>query len=149
MTDIYLYMEDVHIGQKFAAGPVIMHLDDIIRFARAFDPQDFHTDVEKAKDSSFGELVASGWHTAAVTMRMITEATPKMKGGMIGRNVSHMNWPRPVRPGDALSYEGEILDVRASASNPKRGLIRVKNITRNQNGEIVLESETLIFIPRR
>lgn len=145
----YIWMEDCRPGQKFTAGPFRMTETDIIDYAKKFDPQDFHTDAALAKNSAFGELVASGWHTASVTMRMIVDSVPKMKGGMIGRNVSNMNWPKPVKPGDTLYYEGEILEVRASASNPKRGILRIAHTTRNQHGETVLEMETVIFIPRR
>src|SRR4051812_46216554 len=95
--DAYIYLEDLSVGQKFAAGPVTVTEAEIIAFAKQYDPQDFHTDPVKAKDTLFGELVASGWHTAALTMRMILAASPKMKGGMIGRSVEKMSWPRPVR----------------------------------------------------
>ncbi len=147
--DNYIWMEDCTPGQKFTAGPVRVTAEEIISFAKKFDPQDFHTDAALAKNSAFGELVASGWHTASMTMKMIVDSVPQMKGGMIGRNVVSLNWPRPVRPGDDLSYDGEILEVRASASNPKRGILRIANTTRNQLGETVLEMETVIFIPRR
>jgi acyl dehydratase len=149
MTTEYLYMEDCKAGDKVTGGPVTVSAEDIIAFARQFDPQDFHTDVEKAQTTVFGGLAASGWHTAALTMRMIVDATPKMNGGMIGRTILNINWPRPVRPGDSLTYEGEILDVRPSEKNPKRGTLRIKNTTRNQNGETVMEMESIVLIPRR
>lgn len=149
MKKDFVYMEDITAGQKFTAGPLAVSADEIITFASQFDPQDFHTDAEKAKNMAFGELVASGWHTAALTMRMIVEAVPPMEGGMIGRTILSMNWPRPVRPGDTLSYEGEILEIRPSEKNPKRATLRIRNTTRNQKGETVLEMESVIFIPRR
>lgn len=148
-NDPYIYLEDMHIGQKFTAGPVRVTQEDIITFAKQYDPQDFHTDPVRAKDTVFGELVASGWHTAAMTMRMITEATPKMRGGMVGRAIEKMGWPRPVRPGDVLSLEIEIIDLRTSEKSPGRGLIRTKNTTSNQKGEPVMEMEAVIFVPRR
>jgi len=147
--DDYSYMEDLKVGQTYGAGPVTITAEEIIDFARKFDPQPFHTDAEAAKDSAFGELVASGWHTAALTMRLILEASPNMKGGMVGRTVEKLNWLGPVRPGDQLSFKGEILDLRASASNPQRGVMRVRNSTFNQRGEKVLESESIVFVPRR
>ena len=147
--DSYLYLEDLSVGQKFHAGPIEVTQETIIAFAKQFDPQDFHTDPVKAKDTVFGELVASGWHTASLTMRMITEATPKMKGGMVGRAIEKMGWPRPVRPGDVLSLELEILDLRTSPKSPERGIMRTKNTVTNQDGKAVLEMEAVVFVPRR
>jgi acyl dehydratase len=150
MTDApFIFMEDCEIGQKFRSGPLTVTQDEIISFGRQYDPQVFHTDPVAAKDSAFGELVASGWQTAALSMRLILEALPPMKGGMIGRQIEKVSWPRPVRPGDSLSYEGEILDIRPSASNPARGVLRVKCTTTNQRGETVMEMESIIFVPRR
>lgn len=140
-------LENLHIGQKFTSGPVSVTQDEIIAFARQFDPQDFHTDPVKARDTIFGELVASGWHTAALTMRMIVAATPAMKGGIIGRSVEKISWPRPVKPGDSLSLEIEILELRPSSSTADRGVMRTKNTTRNQNGKIVMEMETVVLVP--
>jgi acyl dehydratase len=145
----YIYFQDLHIGQKFTAGPAQVTEQAIIAFGKQFDPQDFHTDPVKAKNTIFGELVASGWHTACLTMRMITDATPKMKGGMVGRAVEKMGWPHPVRPGDILSLEVEIIDLRTSDKSPERGLMRTKNIVTNQKGEPVLEMEAVVFVPRR
>lgn len=148
-TDGYTYYEDLSLGQKFTAGPVEVTLDEIIAYAKQFDPQGFHTDPERAKHTVFGEIIASGWHTASMTMRLIIAASPKMKGGMIGRKIEHISWPKPVKPGDKLSYEGEILDLRTSSSNAERGIMRVKNTTFNQNREPVLEMESVVFVPRR
>lgn len=145
----YTYIEDLHVGQKFSAGPVAITAEEIIAFGKQYDPQDFHTDPVKALDSAFGELVASGWQTGGLTMRMILEALPKMKGGMIGRSIEKMDWPRPVRPGDTLSLEAEILDLRVSDHRPERGMMRTKNITYNQNREPVMRMETIAFVPRK
>lgn len=145
----YFYMEDFSVGQKFTADPVTVTAEEIIDYAKKFDPQDFHTDPKKAKHTAFGQHVASGWHTASLTMRLIVEATPPMEGGMIGRTIERMDWPRPVLPGDQLSYEGEILEIRPSASNPKRAVLRVQNRTFNQKGEVVLELISVVFVPRR
>ncbi len=147
--DSFIWFEDCHVGQKFHGGPVSISAEDIIAFAKQYDPQVFHTDPVGAKDTSFGQLTASGWHTAALTMRMVVAAVPEMKGGMIGRGVEKMSWPRPVLPGDTLSYEAEILELRRSASNPARGIVRLKNTTRNQHGDIVMDMESVIFIPVR
>jgi acyl dehydratase len=145
----FIYLEDLKVGQKFAAGPRIVTEEEIIAYARQFDPQDFHTSPILAKDTVFGGLVASGWHTASMTMRLILEATPKMKGGMIGRQVEKISWPRPVRPGDELSLEIEIIDIRPSATNPARGTARTRNTVSNQKGETVMEMDTVILVPRR
>lgn len=141
-------MEDLAAGQRFTGGPVTVTAAEIIDFAKQFDPQDFHTDPEKAKNTVFGEHVASGWHTAALTMKMLVAALPPFAGGMIGRTVEKMTWTQPVRPGDTLTYEGEILDMRPTR-NPARGLMRVKSITRNQRDETVMEMTCLVFAPRR
>lgn len=142
------FMEDLAAGQRFTGGPVTVTAAEIIDFAKQFDPQDFHTDPEKAKNTVFGEHVASGWHTAALTMKMLVAALPPFAGGMIGRTVENMTWTQPVRPGDTLTYEGEILDMRPTR-NPARGLMRVKSITRNQRDETVIEMTCLVFAPRR
>ncbi|MEZ0262006.1 MAG: MaoC family dehydratase [Alphaproteobacteria bacterium] len=143
------YMEDLAVGQRYTSGPIDVSEQDAIEFARKYDPQEFHTDPEEAKLSLFGGLIISGWHTAALTMRLIIEASPKMKGGMVGRSVEKISWLRPVKPGDKLRYEGEILDLRPSNSQPMRGIMRVKNTTFNQLGEPVLEMESVVFVPRR
>ncbi|HCS22134.1 MAG TPA: MaoC family dehydratase [Alphaproteobacteria bacterium] len=148
-NDVFTFMEDMHEGQIFESGPVTVTAEDIIAFASKYDPQDFHLDAEKAKDTAFGELVASGWHTASLTMSLIVAAMPKMKGGMIGRTIESLTWLRPVRPGDSLSYRGEVIGIRASGGDAKRGILRTKNTTFNQNGEPVMEMTCVIFVPRR
>jgi acyl dehydratase len=145
----FITLEDLSVGQKFTAGPLPVTEEAIIAFAEQYDPQDFHTDPLKARDTVFGEMVASGWHTAALTMRLILEAVPPMKGGMIGRSVEKMNWPRPVRPGDNLSIEAEVLDLRLSNNTPERGIMRTKTTAFNQRGETVMTMETIIFVPRK
>ena len=149
LNETYIYLEDLSVGQKFHAGPLQVTQEAIIAYAKQFDPQDFHTDPIKAKDTVFGELVASGWHTASLTMSMIVKAGPTMKGGMVGRAIEKMSWPRPVRPGDVLSLEIEILDLRTSEKSPSRGIMRTWNTVTNQKGEPVLEMEVVIFVPRR
>jgi acyl dehydratase len=145
----FYYMEDAHVGQKFKAGPVTVTAAEIIAFAKQFDPQPMHTDPAQAKKLMFGSLIASGWHTGSITMGLILEATPKMMGGMVGRNIEKMGWPNPVRPGDQLSVEVEVLEIRPSGKNPERGIMRTRNTTFNQKGEPVLEMDAVIFIPRR
>jgi acyl dehydratase len=144
-----IYYEDLSVGQTFGAGPIEVTAEAIMDFARQYDPQDFHTDPERAKHTIFGGLIGSGWHTACLTMRLVLQSSPKIKGGMVGRSVERMGWPRAVRPGDKLTYQGEIIDLRTSNSSPDRGIMRVKNTTYNQNKEPVLEMETVVFVPRR
>ena len=146
-TDFW-YFEDAATGQTFASGPITVTQADIIAYARQFDPQTFHTDPAGAANTAFGELVASGWHTASLTMRLMTQALPAMDGGMIGRRVETMDWPRPVRPNDSLRIESEVLHLRTTG-NPARGLMRLRTRTINQNNEDVMVMEALIFIPRK
>lgn len=142
-------MEDLTVGHKFTAGPLTVTADEIIDFAKKYDPQPFHLNAEDAAATMFGGLIASGWHTAAMTMRMIIDSSPNFPGGMVGRTVENLNWLRAVKPGDVLRYEGEILDLRPAESAPGRGIMRVKSHTVNQNNKPVLEMEAVIFIPRR
>ena len=106
-------------------------------FAAEFDPQPFHLDETAAGESIFRGLAASGWHTAAVTMRLLVESDLKPAGGIVGAGFDDFRWPRPVRPGDELSVQSEVLEVRPSRSRPEQGLIKVKTTTLNQNGEPV------------
>ena len=131
-----LYLEDVFVGQRFVTGTYTMTAEAIKAFARDYDPQPFHTDEETAKDPFFGGLAASGWHTAAVTMRLQAQSGPPIAGGMIGAG-GEISWPRPTRPGDTLHVESEITEVKPSKSRPERGFITLKSETKNQKGEVV------------
>ncbi|KQY84809.1 MaoC family dehydratase [Brevundimonas sp. Root1423] len=142
-----LYLEDLHIGQTFVSGSVTLTAEEIKTFARQFDPQPFHLDDEAAKDSLFGGLAASGWHTAALTMKLLVEAFP-LAGGLVGAG-GETTWPRPTRPGDTLSVHVEVLEILPPRSRPDRGMIRTRTETRNQNGEAVQISTTRIVAWRR
>jgi acyl dehydratase len=131
------YLEDFEPGQKFGSGRLSVEATRIKSFAAEFDPQPFHLDDVTARDTFFKGLVASGWHTAAMTMRLLVDSELAPAGGIIGAGFEEMRWPRPVRPGDELHVESEILDVRPSKSRPDQGLIKVKTTTLNQNGEPV------------
>jgi acyl dehydratase len=131
------YFEDFKAGDTFAGGSLDVSQDEIIAYARRFDPQPFHTDPETAKKTLFGELVASGWHTASMTMSLFATSDIRIVNGVIGGGVEQLSWPRPVRPGDRLTVRSEILETRPSRSKPDRGMIRVKVETLNQNGEVV------------
>jgi acyl dehydratase len=142
-----LYLEDLHVGQRFASAPHQLDADQIKRFAADFDPQPFHLDEQAAEDSFFGSLAASGWHTAALTMRMIAESMP-LAGGVIGAGVE-LSWPKPTRPGMTLQVFSEIISIKPSRSRSDRGIITVRCETRDQDGEIVqLLTPTLIVMKR-
>jgi acyl dehydratase len=129
----------------FAAGPVKIGEADIVAFAKEFDPQPFHTDPEGAKNTVFKGLAASGWHTMALTMRMIV-ACAKLAGGIIGFG-GEISWLAPVRPGDELSVECEIMAIAPSRSKPNQAVATLRTVTKNQRGEIVqiLTSKNLVF----
>lgn len=142
------YYEDLWIGQRFVSGTHQIDEQQIIAFASQFDPQPFHTDPEAAKSTYFQGLVASGWHTAAITMRLLIDSGLTIPGGMIG-GAAEATWPRPTRPGDTLHVVVEVTEMRPLKSRPDRGLVTIRSETLNQNGEV---SQTLIaklFVPRR
>jgi acyl dehydratase len=130
-------LEDFAVGQTFASGRLRISVEEIKAFAAKFDPQPFHLDEEAAKDTIFKGLAASGWHTAALTMRLLVDSGLQPAGGVIGAGFDEFRWPRPVRPGDELRIEGEVLEVRPSKSRPDHGLIKVRITTLNQNNEAV------------
>ena len=143
-----LYLEDLHIGDRFGSDTIEVTKESIFDFARQFDPQPFHLEIEAAEKSIFGDLTASGWHTAAMSMRLFVTGEFKPVGGSIGLAVDELRWPQPVRPGDVLQLETEILDVRKSRSKPDRGIIRIRNVTTNQRGEIVQTFLAFVMVRR-
>jgi acyl dehydratase len=147
MSQAY-YLDDFAVGQVFATGRLKIDADQIKAFAKQFDPQPFHLDEEAAKNSVFRGLAASGWHTAALTMRLMAEGEFKPAGGIIGVGFDELSWSRPVRPGDELYAKSEILEVRPSKSRPDRGLIRVRTTTYNQNDEAVQSFVGNLIVPR-
>ena len=142
-----LYLEDLHVGQTFVSDPVTVTADQIKAFAREFDPQPFHLDEAAARDTLFGGLAASGWHTAALTMKLLVQCFP-LAGGLVGAG-GETTWPRPTRPGDSLSVHVEVLEITPSRSRPDRGMIRTRTETRNQHGEAVQVSTVRIVAWRR
>jgi acyl dehydratase len=143
------YLEEFEAGQKFGSGRLLVEAARIKSFAAEFDPQPFHLDENIASDSFFKGLAASGWHTAAMTMRLLVESDLKPAGGMIGAGFDELRWPRPVRPGDELHVESEVLEVRGSKSRPDQGVIKVKMTTLNQNDEPVQVFVGNLVVPRR
>jgi acyl dehydratase len=132
-----LYLEDLHVGQRFTAGPLSVTAAEIKGFAAAYDPQPFHLDEAAAEATLFRGLAASGWHTAALTMKLLVEGGFRPAGGIIGTRAEELKWPRPVRPGDELHVESEVLEVRPSSSKPGQGFVKCRSTTVNQNGEPV------------
>ena len=143
------YLEDFAVGQKFGSGRLTIDEQRIKSFAAEFDPQPFHLDDEAARGSIFRGLAASGWHTAALTMRPLVEGDLKPAGGIIGAGFDEFQWPRPVRPGDELHLESEVLEVRPSKSRPEQGMIKVRTTTLNQKDEPVQISVGNLVVPRR
>ena len=143
------YLEDFAVGQRFGSGRLRVERERIKSFAAEFDPQPFHLDEAAARDSFFQGLAASGWHTAAMSMRLLVEGELKPAGGIVGAGFDEFRWLRPVRPGDELRVESEILEVRPSQSRPKQGLIKVRTSTLNQDGELVQVLVGNLVVPRR
>jgi acyl dehydratase len=143
-----LYLEDFHVGQTFVSGSHRMEVEEIKDFARRFDPQPFHLDEEAAKRTFFGGLVASGWHTAAVSMRLQVEQGLPIAGGMIGIG-GELSWPQPTRPGDVLRVVSEVKEITPSRSRPDRGTVRVRSETRNRRDEVVQILDARLLVPRR
>ena len=143
-----LYLEDLKVGQRFRTGSHPLTEDEIIAFARQYDPQPFHIDPEAARHSFFEGLAASGWHTGAITMRLQVESGPQLAGGMIGASME-LSWPRPTRPGDMLHVESEILEVTPSRSKPDRGFITLKSLTKNQKDDVLQSQTAKLLVWRR
>ncbi len=145
-----IYFEDMEVGQVTTSRAQAMTRERIVAFAAEFDPQPQHLDEEAARGSMFGELVASGWHTAAVTMRLQLELVMgRFPGGALGAQVDTLAWRRPVRPGDELRARVEVLALRVSGSRPDRGVLTLKTTTLNQRDEVVQEMTASVLAPRR
>jgi acyl dehydratase len=142
-----LHFEDFSVGRRFVSGSRGVDVDAITAFARDYDPQPFHLGEAQARDTFFGGLAASGWHTAALTMRLLVETLP-IVGGIIGAGVE-LAWPAPTRPGDVLTVESEVVEARASRSRPRHGLVVLRSETRNQRGDIVQRMTSTLLVPRR
>ena len=144
-----LFLEDFAVGQVYRSGHLRVDKEQIVAFATRFDPQPFHLDEDAARQSVFGGLAASGWHTASLTMRLLVDSDFKPAAGILGVGADELSWPRPVRPGDELHCRCEVIDVRPSKSRPDRGLIRVRTTTLNQRQETVQSFIANILVPRR
>lgn len=144
------FFEDFAPGQKYrGASRLRVDAARVKSFAAEFDPQPFHLDEAAARASIFKGLAASGWHTAAMTMKLLVASDLRPAGGIVGAGFDEFRWPRPVRPGDELWIEAEILEVRPSKSRPDQGLVKVRTTTYNQNGEPVQVNVGNLVVPRR
>jgi acyl dehydratase len=144
-----LYFEDFKVGERNRLGSASVTRDEIVAFARQFDPQPFHLDEEAAKRSLFGGLIASGWHTASLCMRLMVEGIMSRSASLGSPGVDELRWHRPVRPGDTLTLTAEVLEVTPSRSKPDRGVIRARYELANQNEELVLSMIGLGMFGRR
>jgi acyl dehydratase len=142
-----LYLDDLATGDRFDSGTVLVEPEEVTRFAQRFDPQPFHLDAAAARDSVFGGLAASGWHTAALTMRLLVASLP-FGCGVIGAG-TELAWPRPTRPGDVLRVSTTVLDVKPSQSKPDRGIVTCRTETLNQHGECVQLTTARLLVLRR
>jgi acyl dehydratase len=147
-TEGRLYLDDLQVGQRFASGTHAVDEAEIKAFARQFDPQPFHLDDAAARGTLFGGLAASGWHTAAITMRLQVESGLPLVGGIVGAG-GEFAWPNPTRPGDVLHVETEIVEIKPSRSRPDRGMVTVRSETRNQRGESVFTLTARLVVQRR
>ena len=143
-----IYLDDLEVGRKFVTQSTTLTLEGCKAFASEFDPQPFHLDEAAARNSVFGRIAASGWYTAALSMRLLVEGEMTIAGGLIGLG-GEMTWPRPTYPGDTLHVETEVLAIRVSQSKPDRGVVTVRNQTLNQHGEPVQVAVVKMMVPRR
>lgn len=142
------YFDDLAVGSVFSSPPYRVTADEIIAFAQQYDPQPFHTDPQAAVASAFGRHVASGWHTAAITMRLLAQSDYRPAGGSIGAGVESLQWPRPVVPGDVLHLRIEITQMRRSRSKPDRGIVTLRICTLNVSDDVVQDMQVATIVPR-
>ncbi|MGP0073265.1 MAG: MaoC family dehydratase [Bryobacteraceae bacterium] len=143
-----LYLDDLEVGRRFTSGTYVMESARIKEFAAEFDPQPFHLDEAAAQASIFKGLAASGWHTAAVAMRLLVRDGLPFAAGIIGLG-GEIAWPRPTRPGDVLRVESEIVEINPSRSKPNQGIVTVRSTMLNQNGEAVYVFSAKILVPKK
>ena len=142
------YFDDLKVGDRFKSETLTVTEKELIEFAHKFDPQMFHLSRRRAERTIFKGLIASGWHTAAMTMRLFVQ-TMNFGEGAIGLGVDKLRWPNAVRPRDVLTVETKILDARLSRSRPRYGIIRLRNLTTNQRGEVVQTMLASAMVRRR
>jgi acyl dehydratase len=138
------YLEDLRVGEKTLTGSVTVTQAEMLDFSRQFDPQAIHTDPNVE-----GGIIASGWHTGALVMRLVADAKPLGSLPILGMGVDNMAWPLPVRPGDTIQVETEVLAIRPSNSKPTHGIVKLRSAARNQKGEVVFVVTPNVWVPRR
>ena len=143
------YLEDLAVGDRFTTRSAVATEADIVAFAQRFDPQPMHTDPKAALDGPLGGLVASGWHTVAIVMGLIMRENPMEGGPWLGLGVDELRWPGPVRAGDTLRAEVEVVSITPSRSKPTHGIVRLHITARNQRGEVVLSLFPNLWVARR
>jgi acyl dehydratase len=143
------YLEDFQVGERWQSGPVSLSAEEIIAFGRVNDPQPMHTDPEYGAASAFGSIIASGWQVAILSMRVFIAAGGYGRTPMLGMGIDELRWLKPVRPGDVLTVEREVVEVKRSESRPDRGTVRTRVVVKNEAGEPVLSLYSLGRIPAR
>jgi acyl dehydratase len=143
------YFEDFKVGDRFVSGGMTMTEAGIIEFARQWDPQPFHVDVEFSKNWAYEGLIASGLHTMCATLKLWLELGVFKASSLGSPGLGETQFPRPVRPGDTIKVVTDIVELRLSGSKPDRGIGRIRQVTINQRGEPVMEQETTVFLKRR
>ncbi len=143
------YFEDLKVGDSFTTATAEVTEADIVAFAKQYDPQVFHTDPNAALNSFFKRLVASGWHTAAITMRLMVQGEMKLDGGVVGQSVDSIRWPRPTLPGDRLRVVSEVVETAAAPARQTHGIVKMMNRTYNQQDKVVQEMVATLLVQRR
>jgi len=142
------WFDDLKLGMRFTSGEATITKEDILRFAAEFDPQPFHLDEVAAENTAFKGLAASGWHTAAIAMRLAVQVRPFGPHPLLGAGVDDLRWMKPVRPGDTLHLEGEVVELVPSRTKPQ-GVVRIKWTAYNQHGDAVYTFNPIGIVPRR
>lgn len=147
-TQTLYFLDDLVLGQRFVSGTYTLTEDKLIAFAVEYDPQPFHLDKEAPAATLFKGLAASGWHTAAITMKLLNDGGAPLAGGIIGAG-GQIEWPRPTRPGDVLQVVSEVVQITPSRSKPQQGLVVLRSETMNQNEEVLQILQAKLIVPRR
>jgi len=143
------YLEDLQVGETWTSESVTIDAADVIEFGRKFDPQPFHTDPDAARAGPFGGLIASGWHLASLSMQLCVKARLFGETPIVGVGADELRWLQPVRPGDMLHVQRELVEIQTIPDRPKRGVAKARIDLINQRGETVMRMYGLTSIPRR
>jgi acyl dehydratase len=143
------FFEDFRLGETWESPPTSVPADEIVAFGQAFDPQPMHTDAARAAASPFKGLVASGWHIAALSMREFVRAGGYGATPMVGLGIDELRWRAPVRAGDTVTVQREVIELRRSESNPGHGIVRTRVTVRNQDGAVVMSLVSAGRVPAR